>query len=62
MLQKSPKINPYYIPRREKGATLSYGNQSIFLKPGDTYKDFSGREYRVSVDGSLRRVKDGNKH
>lgn len=53
--RKNP--TPHFRDRKEKGTTLDFRNKSAFLKPGDTYTDFGGREYRVAEDGSLRRVK-----
>ncbi len=48
--------HPHYRPKKEKGATIDFKGQSVFLKPGDTYQDMRGRRYRVAEDGSLRRI------
>lgn len=57
MLPKEKPFHPHDHDHHIKGCTLDFRDRCKFLKPGDTYTDLSGREYKVAEDGSLRRVK-----
>ncbi len=50
--------NPQYLPKKEKGTVIGFRDQRAFVRPGDTFTDFSERKYRVAEDGSLRRIKE----
>ncbi len=53
------RFHPHNHDPKIKGTTLDFRGRCQFLEHGSTYKDFSGREYFVAEDGSLRRKKDG---
>lgn len=56
-----PRFHPHNHNPREKGCTIDFRDRCKFLKPGERFRDQSGRLYRVAEDGSLRREDKENK-
>jgi hypothetical protein len=54
--RKPTASNPFL--RKGLGAVVSFRRESVFLEPGQTYRDPRGRLYKIEKDGSIRRIKN----